>query len=157
MTEQPSTSYASWGDRAVAYLWDVLYLWPTWIALFVSSVVLVVGVVANERDPDNGTALIVVGSIGLAAATIWSIVRQVRNLMIRQGRTGQSWGKAKVGIWVVKTTGGVPGVGSCVGRYFLHGLINQAFYLDYLWPLWDEQRQTLTDKILNTVVIKPAQ
>jgi uncharacterized RDD family membrane protein YckC len=157
MTEQPPVSYASWGDRAVAYLWDVLYMWPTWIALTVSTVVLVTGIVANERDGDNGAALIAVGFAAFFAATIWAVVRMVRNLMIRQGRTGQSWGKAKAGIWVVKTTGGVPGVGSCVGRYFLHGLINEVFYIDFLWPLWDERKQTLTDKILDTVVVRPSQ
>jgi uncharacterized RDD family membrane protein YckC len=153
---QPATSYASWGDRAVAWLWDVLYMWPTWIAFTVSTVVLVTGIVANERDGDSGVALIVVGLVAFFATTAWAIVRMVRNLMIRQGRTGQTWGKAKVGIWVVNSTGGVPGVGSCVGRYFLHALINQAVYIDYLWPLWDEQKQTLTDKVLSTVVIKPA-
>jgi uncharacterized RDD family membrane protein YckC len=152
---EPTTTYAEWGDRAIATLWDVLYMWPTWIAFIGSTVVLVTGLVANGNDTDSGVALIIAGAIGFLAATVWSIVRMVRNTMIRQGRTGQTWGKAKVGIWVVKTSGGVPGVASCVGRYFLHALINQAFYLDYLWPLWDPQKQTLTDKILDTVVIKP--
>jgi uncharacterized RDD family membrane protein YckC len=164
MTEQPTasyaaqpapTSYAEWGDRAIATLWDFLYLWPTWIVFWVGTGLLIAGAVASDNNPDVGGLLMVVSGLVLVAGFVWSIVRMVRNSMIRQGRTGQTWGKAKVGIWVVKTTGGVPGVGSCVGRYFLHSLINQAFYLDYLWPLWDEQKQTLTDKILNTVVIKP--
>jgi uncharacterized RDD family membrane protein YckC len=155
MTDQPSTStYAEWGDRAIATLWDVLYMWPTWIAFFLGTGLLIAGAIANSNDPD-AVLLLVIGGIAFLIATIWSIVRMVRNSMIRQGRTGQSWGKAKVGIWVVNANGGVPGVGSCVGRYFLHALINQAMYLDYLWPLWDPQKQTLTDKILTTVVIKP--
>jgi hypothetical protein len=55
------------------------------------------------------------------------------------------------------TRGAAPGWGSCLGRWFLHGLINQAVYLDYLWPLWDKPKvQTLTDKILSTVVVKRA-
>ncbi len=39
-------------------------------------------------------------------------------------------------------------------RWLLHGVINQVIYIDYLWPLWDDKNQTLTDKILGTVVIK---
>lgn len=153
---EPTSTYAEWGDRAIAYLWDVLYMWPTWIAFIGSTVALVAGLIANDNDGDSGVALIIAGGLGLLVATVWSVIRFVRNSMLRQGRTGQTWGKAKVGIWVVSAqTGSVPGVGSCVGRYFLHWLINQAFYLDYLWPLWDPQKQTLTDKILTTVVIKP--
>lgn len=154
---EPTTTYAEWGDRAIATLWDFLYMWPTWIAFIGSTLALITGLVANENDTDSGVALIIAGVIGFLAATVWSIVRMVRNSMIRQGRTGQTWGKAKVGIWVVNArTGAVPGVGSCVARYFLHALINQAVYIDYLWPLWDDRKQTLTDKVLDTVVIRAA-
>ena len=153
---EPTSSYAEWGDRALATIWDFLYMWPTWIAYIGSTVALVIGLVANDSDPDEGGVLIAVGLVGLFLATIWSIVRMVRNSMIRQGRTGQTWGKAKVGIWVLDSrTGGVPGVGSCVARYFLHAIINQAIYIDYLWPLWDDRKQTLTDKVLDTVVVRP--
>lgn len=153
---EPTSSYAEWGDRALATIWDFLYMWPTWVAFIGSTVVLVAGAVANGSDPDDGVALIAVGVAGLVLASIWWVVRMVRNSMIRQGRTGQTWGKAKVGIWVLDTrTGVAPGVGSCVARYFLHAIINQAVYIDYLWPLWDDRKQTLTDKILETVVIRP--
>ena len=38
-------------------------------------------------------------------------------------------------------------------RWLLH-IIDHAVYIGYLWPLWDDKRQTFTDKILETVVIK---
>lgn len=154
---EPTSSYAEWGDRAVAWLWDFLYMWPTWVAFFGSTAVLVVGLVAHDNNPDDGNVLVGVGIAALLLSGAWSVVRMVRNSMVRQGRTGQTWGKAKVGIWVVHArTGAVPGVGSCVARYFLHRIINQAVYIDYLWPLWDDRKQTLTDKVLDTVVIRAA-
>ena len=82
---------------------------------------------------------------------IW---RTVINYMLDQGRTGYTYGRRKVGVRLIREIEGTPtGVWSCVARYFLHGLINQACYIDYLWPLWDPKRQTLTDKILTTIVV----
>ena len=46
-----------------------------------------------------------------------------------------------------------PGVGLSIGRAFLHIVDALPCYLGYLWPLWDQKRQTFTDKILNTVVV----
>jgi hypothetical protein len=41
-----------------------------------------------------------------------------------------------------------------VARQICHGL---KFGIGYLWPLWDGKRQTFADKIVGTVVIRPAQ
>ena len=32
--------------------------------------------------------------------------------------------------------------------------IDGILYLGYLWPLWDYKRQTFSDKIMTTLVIK---
>ncbi|MDO7868056.1 RDD family protein [Nocardioides jiangxiensis] len=156
---QPTSSYATWGDRAVATLWDAVYLWPVVVAFIVSGVLLGIGGGINsDQTTGAGTTLVILGSLGLAASYIWLFVRSIRNYVVIQGRTGQSWGKARKGLWVVnEQTGAVPGWGSCLGRMLLHSLINQAVYIDYLWPLWDKPKvQTLTDKILTTVVVKRA-
>lgn len=157
---QPASTYAGWGDRAVATLWDFVYLWPA-LLTFLVGCALLLGALASSNDYEMtgaGNAVLVAGIGALLISQVWLLVRQIRNYVVRQGRTGQSWGKEKAGIWVVdERTGAAPGWGSCLGRWLLHGLINQAFYLDYLWPLWDApKRQTLTDKILGTVVIKRA-
>ncbi len=155
---QPTSTYATWGDRVVATLWDVVYLWPTFVAFIVGIVLMIAGIASSNdyETTSTGQTLMVVGGILIAASYLWMIVRSLRNYVTSQGRTGQTWGKAKVGIYVVnETTGAAPGWPSCLGRMFLHGLINQAVYLDYLWPLWDKPKtQTLTDKILTTVVVK---
>jgi uncharacterized RDD family membrane protein YckC len=153
---QPSSTYASWGDRAIATLWDLVYNLPPLVLMAVAVVPLVIGAVA-AGDGEDGLAAagIVTGSVLLLAGFIWSIWRQVNNYVVRQGRTGQTWGKAKKGIWVLNEFDGAPpGWASCLGRWVLHSIINQALYLDYLWPLWDQKNQTLTDKILSTAVVK---
>ncbi|MFN8192870.1 MAG: RDD family protein [Nocardioidaceae bacterium] len=146
--------YASWGDRVVATLWDFLYLWPGLVALLAGYVLLFLGIAANS-DGSGGGALMAVGGLVIVVGVALALWRTITNYMLDQGRTGYTYGKRKVGIRTVRLADGQPaGVGSCVGRYFLHSLINQVCYLDYLWPLWDQQVQTLTDKVLSTVVVK---
>lgn len=80
---------------------------------------------------------------------------QIQNFMLDQGKTGYTYGKRKVGIRAIREQDGQPmGVGVAVGRFFLHSIINSACYIDFLWPLWDAKKQTLTDKILTTVVVR---
>jgi uncharacterized RDD family membrane protein YckC len=147
--------YAGWGDRAVATLWDLLYMWPALVGYFLGFILLVVGGGMAANDSSAGTAFIILGGLVLLAAFAYGIYRYVTNYMLDQGRTGYTYGKRKVGIRTISETTGQPsGVGSCVLRWLLHGLINQVIYIDYLWPLWDDKNQTLTDKILSTVVIK---
>ena len=152
---QPSQPYggvplAAWGDRAVAYLWDfIVFPWPAWIALIVGYALAGIGA-GNDSGAMVGIGILVV-IVGLGLL-IW---RVVVNYFLDQGRTGYTFGKRKGGIRTVRIADGQPaGVGSCVGRYFLHGLINQACYLDFLWPLWDPMKQTLTDKVLSTYVVQ---
>lgn len=155
---QPASTYAGWGDRAAALLWDALYNLPPVGLVFFSSVPFLVGIYRNAGDEGNAlsVSLFVLAAAMFFGGLVWGVVRQVNNYVVRQGRTGQTWGKAKAGIWVLdERSGAAPGWGSCLGRWLLHALINQAFYLDYLWPLWDApKKQTLTDKILGTVVIR---
>ncbi|MFT3873809.1 MAG: RDD family protein [Nocardioides sp.] len=159
----PGAGYASWGTRAVSWLWDLLYLWPGWIPTLVGYVLIAAGLSSmNTTTASDGTvvttggngALIAIGVVLILVGIALSLWRMIVNTILDQGRTGYTYGKRKVGIRTVRERDGQPsGVGSCVGRYFLHGIINQLCYLDYLWPLWDDKKQTLTDKILSTVVI----
>lgn len=147
---------ASWGQRAVALLWDILYTWPGLVLYLAGVVVFIVGTVIASSGGEGvgGLLMLVAGLLYLAgfALIIW---RMVKNYMLDQGRTGYTYGKRKQGIRTVSAQTGQPaGVGSCVARYFLHSIINGAFYIDYLWPLWDQQRRTLTDMVLTTSVIQ---
>ena len=156
--EPPQEVFASFADRVVATLWDVVvYQLPAWVTQVVGTVLLVVGIAltAESDSESTGVGLIIVGIVLLLAGTVLAIWLLIKNYILRQGRTGYTYGKARVGIRVVREVDGQPaGVGSAVGRLFLHNLINEACFLDYLWCLWDPRRQTLTDKILSTVVIR---
>ena len=151
--QQPSLAYASWGQRVIATLWDFVYLWPGLIPLALGYALLIAGLISAD-DGSGGGALIVLGGLVAAVGFGLALWRTITNYILDQGRTGYTYGKRKVGIRTIREQDGQPsGVGSAVGRYFLHGIINQACYLDYLWPLWDPKKQTLTDKILSTIVV----
>jgi uncharacterized RDD family membrane protein YckC len=146
---------ATWGKRAVATLWDVVYTLPGTLLVMLGYVLIVVGVVINEeQNDDSGLWLLLVGLLVFLVGVAVGLFLFVRNSILRQGRTGYTWGKARVGIRVVREADGQPmGAWVAGGRWLLHSAINQACYLDYLWPLWDDKNQTLTDKILSTVVV----
>jgi uncharacterized RDD family membrane protein YckC len=147
-------TYASWWERVVVTLWDFLYLWPGWVTGLVGYVMIIAAAVgADSGDSANG-ALLGVAILLVIVGFVLVIWRTVINYFLDQGRTGYTYGRRKVGVRLIREIEGTPtGAWSCVARYFLNGLINQACYIDYLWPLWDPKRQTLTDKILTTIVV----
>ena len=76
----------------------------------------------------------------------------------RQGKSGTTPGKRAAGICLVSIkTGVVPGGGTGVGRWLLPHLLNSFagvyWIIDLLWPLWDDDNQRLTDKIVSTQVV----
>jgi uncharacterized RDD family membrane protein YckC len=148
----PPGGYASWGRRVAGYLWDVVVVLPALAVMTGGAVLLAVGGAIGEGGA--ATALIIGGVVVLLAAYAWGFYLMFRNIWFDQGRTGWTYGKRKVGIRVLREVDGQPmGVGNAVARWLLHGLLNSCLMLDYLWPLWDPRNQTLTDKVLGTVVI----
>lgn len=70
------------------------------------------------------------------------------------GQTGQSVGKKQLGIRLIRESDGAYiGGGAGIGRYFVHILDGLPCDLGYLWPLWDQKRQTFADKIMGTIVV----
>jgi uncharacterized RDD family membrane protein YckC len=45
------------------------------------------------------------------------------------------------------------GAGLCFVRQLAHYIDSLVCYLGWLWPLWDDRKQTLADKIMGTVVV----
>ena len=93
----------------------------------------------------GGIALIAVGVIIVAILYIRAL-----------GKTGQTWGRKLANVKVVgKTTGQPIGFGRALGRTLFAQIISSSFcYLGYLWMLWDKNKQTWHDKIVDTVVVK---
>ncbi len=51
-------------------------------------------------------------------------------------------------------TGQPIGFGMAFVRQIAHALDSWSLGIGYLWPLWDERRQTFADKVCNTVVVR---
>ncbi len=127
----------SWLQRVGATLIDVLVVAPPSI---VANVLLVTG---------NGSPLLLnLLSLITLGLFIW-------NYCIRQGGKGQTIGKQVLGIKLVRETDGQPIGGLwCLLRAFCHVLDALPICVGYLWPLWDKKRQTFTDKIMHTLVVR---
>ncbi|MEA2828116.1 MAG: hypothetical protein QOG43_2555 [Actinomycetota bacterium] len=132
---------ASWGQRLGAYLVDGL------IGGGIVVVGVILGAVLGTVSDALGVFFVVVGILAGLGFVVWNL--------IQQGQTGQTVGKKMLDIRLVRLDGQTPpGIGLSFGRYLLHVFIDSAIcYLGFLWPLWDQKRQTFADKIVNTVVV----
>jgi uncharacterized RDD family membrane protein YckC len=138
---------AGFGARFIAYLIDSAISF----GIFVGGLVL---------SGIFGAASEGLGVLGVLATIVASFWFGVWNLVLRQGRTGQSLGKQNQGIALVADGTGRPvGAGMAVVRFavgwalsaFTFGLLG---LLDYLWPLWDQDKKRLTDKFLKLSVVR---
>ena len=129
-TEQPvgiPSNLASWGTRAAGYIIDFA---PIWIvsALFVRSTVI--------------TSLWGLVGLGYFIYMGWL-----------DGETGQTPGKAIMGLRLVNSQGENIGGGSGIGRKFAHIVDSIICLLGWFLPLVDANRQTIADKIMTTYVV----
>jgi uncharacterized RDD family membrane protein YckC len=123
-------NYAEWPMRVLSALID--YVVPFIIA----------GIVYTISD--------VLGTVVYIAALVWAFYQAYQG-----GATGQSMGKQMVGTRVISEATGQPiGGGMGIARYLLHIVDALPCYIGYLWPLWDAKKQTFSDKIVKTVVVK---
>jgi len=147
--------YAAWPQRALAYLIDVAICGiPGWILMMIGGV-LSAG--SATIDPNTGAVTAggsVIGTlIGLVGYALM-IGLVVWNMIIKQGKTGQSIGKAKMGIKLISEQTAQPlGPLMTFVRMLVHIVDQLPCYIGFFWPLWDQKRQTFADKIMNTVVI----
>ncbi len=137
---QPGTGQlAEWATRAGGIVID-------WLIIFVPAVVIDVLWVAT-----NATFFEVLAYLWGFGMWIW--------WSVQVGQYGSSPGMRLVGLKCVKRdTGQLLGG----GLGFVRGLLNWVAFLlcvipglvNFLWPLWDAEHQTLSDKIMGTVVIR---
>ncbi len=90
-----------------------------------------------------------------AVVFIWSIWY----FGYRQGKTGLTPGKRVAGTKLINIeTGTPPGGAKGLGRSIIPsvlGSFSSGIYqlIDYLWPLWDDKSQRITDKMFSTQVV----
>lgn len=146
------SDYASWGKRVGAFLIDGI---PNYVGLIIFYIgyglSITSAVNSSSSTPDLGPGLIpmIVGGIIMLGALGWTIY----NRWLTAGRTGQSLGKRVTKIALISEETSAPiGPTNAFLRDLVHTLDGFA-YVGYLWPLWDERKQTFSDKIMKTVVI----
>jgi uncharacterized RDD family membrane protein YckC len=133
----PAAPYALWPKRAGGYLVDVAILIPFYVVAFIFFAF------------DNGffTFLGILVYLAAIAVAIW-------NTVFKQGTTGQSIGKGVMNIKLISEETGQPlGPLMTFVRGIVHIVDAIPCYVGFLWPLWDEKRQTFADKILKTIVV----
>ena len=148
MSIDSSTRFANYGSRALAYIIDFLILW----GVAMTSLIVGIAMLFGEVSRPIGIILIIAAIIWIPAGAIW-------NQIIRQGSSGQTLGKSRVGIRLVRVDTGRPiGAGLALVRVLAGWLFNSItggifLIVDLLFPAFDKRRQRVIDKMLNTVVI----
>jgi uncharacterized RDD family membrane protein YckC len=90
---------------------------------------------------------------GIALFAIGAIVGIV--VYCKKVASGQSWGQKAVGIKIVDVrTHTSLTAGRVFGRQICRIFSGFFCFLGYFWMLWDKQKQTWHDKLVNTIVIK---
>ncbi|MGW0559727.1 RDD family protein [Streptomyces sp. NPDC003016] len=131
---------AHWGQRVGAYLLDMLIIaGPMYVLGFID--------LAGSEDPTTPGVLGLVAMLYTFAMAFFQLYKE--------GKTGQSIGKKVLGISLRRERDGLPlGFGMAFVRKLAHFLDSIACYLGWLWPLWDDKKQTFADKVCSTVVIQ---
>ncbi len=133
--------FASFGKRVVGWLFDYLLPW------------LVLGVISAIPPAllDNSPSATTFSTVLLwVLPLVWFFV-----LSLISGKTGATPGRKIAKTKLVDARTGQPiGVGKTFLRYICHFIDNVICLVGWLFPLWDNNRQTLADKILTTYVIE---
>jgi uncharacterized RDD family membrane protein YckC len=104
-------------------------------------------------------------NVSLLSPLIDAVLYLVYTTVMCGGKRGQTVGMMAVGVRVVREgTGEILGYGRALGRSVveevfrslvaLSVILGIVWLLDMLFPLWDNKRQTLHDKVAKTVVLR---
>ncbi|WP_370246417.1 RDD family protein [Nocardioides sp.] len=138
--------YAGFGRRVAATLLDAAG--PLLLVLLAR---FVLWLSASNRPEDEPTMLAVLIAAGLGGL---SVLCWVWNQILVQGPTGQSFGKAVLGITLVRVADLQPlGAPRAAGRALAQMLNSLTLMLGWLAALVDPRRRTLADHLVDTVVV----
>jgi uncharacterized RDD family membrane protein YckC len=146
------SDYASWGMRVGATLIDQIPTYVGMIIFFVGYGFWIASIARSAGstvDLSGGATPMIIGTLIMLAGMVWTAY----NRWFVAGRTGQSLGKRVIGIRLIGEPTGAPiGPMNAFLRDMIHTVDGLA-YIGYLWPLWDDKRQTFADKIMRTIVV----
>lgn len=164
----PQDAYTPWQTRALAWLID-------WVpALVIANIGTIILLTVREcvdfSDTEYGdimgeyygdTQVCGASTMGQLSVIIFPLIALafiLWNNGFKQGATGQSIGSGIMKFKVVDEVTGQPmGVGKSIGRTVIY-LVALSFcgilwLVAVIFPLFDEKRQTLVDKVIKTVAL----
>lgn len=142
---QGSPRLADWGTRALGGLVD--YVAPSIIFSLLGTPF------APRADYASGT-VVGGGIVYYLITAVLSLLWVLYNSGIKQGTTGQTFGKQLAKTKMVSEATGQPiGIAMAIVRQIAH-ILDGICFIGYLFPLWDAKKQTFADKIMKTVVVK---
>ena len=155
---------ASWGSRLGAYLIDALVVFVPVAILFVLLFGGAVGLTGSD-DEDVALGAVLLATFAWLLLSAIVLLAYASVLMARKGaHNGQTWGKQLLGIRAVRDSGEPWSFGSAAFREVL--LKNLAvgiassiipiipWFLNFFWPLWDDQNRALHDMAASSHVVK---
>jgi uncharacterized RDD family membrane protein YckC len=145
--------YATWSTRVIGYLIDGLLVGAGIAILYfvVGAMLASMFHLAGGREA-SGTICCTMFLLFPLATLFVGIYNSV--FLIAQ--RGYSIGQGVVKVMVVDAGGNLLTTGAAMIRLLVRvafGFVPFLPLLDFLWPLWDERRQTLHDKAVNSYVI----
>lgn len=168
---QPGGGYAppraTFWQRAAALIIDGLVASAAMMVMVIPLVIIgVAGSSLNEEpcaqtasNPDGICTVPTGGTVGLwlLLGMIWffGYLAIIYFIQIRPvAKSGQTIGRRAMSIRVVDArTGQLISTSRAFGRYLFASFISGVMYIGYLWMLWDDNKQTLHDKVTDAVVV----
>lgn len=154
----PQPPYASWLQRVGAALIDGIIIGIPALIFYIIG--FSVGMRSLDCTTDaNGSSVCTGGGltgVGWTLVLIGWLIVVCGGLYLTYlvGTTGQTPGKKVLGIKLIREADGqFMGFGMAFVRNLCH-ILDSFCYIGYLWPLWDQKRQTFADMIMKTIVVK---
>ncbi len=160
-------NYATWVDRVIAALIDFAIVAGVYLVLsliFAGAFAGLGGLASLTDAANNPEAANVVGGLsclGCFGAMFIPLLVYfgigLWNKVWLPAKRGYSIGQGVMKLRIVGPEGNFVPFGTLVIRLLItvaFGFIPFLPLLDLLWPLWDDRRQTLHDKAVNTFVVK---
>jgi uncharacterized RDD family membrane protein YckC len=160
----PPEAYTPWATRVLAYIIDyipVAILEGIGVGLLLGTRETVCITDSSEYDLGEfcATGASTLGQVSMGVVGILlPLIYVIWNLGYRQGTTGSSIGKGIMKFKIVSEKTGQPiGFGMSIVRELLYlvaaGVCSILWLVAVLFPLWDQKRQTLIDKIISTIAL----
>lgn len=154
-----SDAYTPWLSRVLAFVIDLIpfaVLQGIGYALLLGTRETVCGTSDSgyARAESCAAGASTFGQVAFAVTWILAVAYALWNFGFQQGRTGSSLGKGVLKFKVVGQNTGQPvGFVASVVRQVAHAVDAVICYVGFLFPLWDDKRQTLADKLVKTVCV----